>query len=58
MEFPASTELRPIRRYYFEIRSCNLIDCIWAHSFTEAKATAAKFWMPWWNEIEWLNVDV
>jgi len=46
-----------MRRYYFEIRGCNFINYIWAQSFTEAKAAAAEFWMPWWNQIEWLNID-
>jgi hypothetical protein len=57
MESLANTELRPMRRYYFEIRGCNFINYIWAQSFTEAKAAAAEFWMPWWNQIEWLNID-
>ena len=45
----------PMRRYYFAIRSANVIECIWAQSFTEAKTKAAMTWMPWWQEIEWLN---
>ena len=43
------------RRFYFQIRSANVIECIWAHSLTDAKAKAAADWMPWWSEIEWLN---
>lgn len=43
------------RRYYFTIKSANVIECIWAHSFTEAKSKAALTWMPWWNELQWLN---
>lgn len=46
-----------LRRFYFQIRSANVIECIWAHSLTEAKATASAEWMPWWNQIEWLNTE-
>lgn len=45
------------RRYYFEIRSANVIECIWASSLTDAKAKAAADWLPWWSEIEWLNPE-
>ena len=44
-----------MRRFYFTIKSANVIECIWAHSLTDAKSKAAITWMPWWNEIEWLN---
>lgn len=44
-----------MRRYYFQIRSANVVECIWAHSFTDAKAKAALTWLPWWNQLEWLN---
>ena len=44
-----------MRRFYFQIRSVNRIECIWAHSLTEAKAKATVEWLPWWNDIEWLN---
>ena len=43
------------RRYYFTIKSANVIECIWAHSLTDAKSRAAATWMPWWQEIEWLT---
>ena len=43
------------RRFYFQIRSANVVECIWAQSFTEAKLKAADEWLPWWNEIEWIN---
>jgi hypothetical protein len=46
-----------MRRYYFQIPSANVLECIWAHSFCDAKAKAAISWMPWWQEIEWINID-
>jgi hypothetical protein len=45
------------RRYYFQIRSVNVIECIWADSLTEAKLKAADEWLPLWNQIEWLHSD-
>ena len=45
------------RRFYFRITSANICECVWARSFTEAKAEAAKEWLPWWNELEWLNPE-
>jgi hypothetical protein len=44
-----------MRRFYFEIPSANVLECIWAHSFLEAKAKASLTWMPWWNEIKWID---
>ena len=44
-----------MRRFYFTIPSANVIECVWAHSLTDAKAKAALTWLPWWNELEWLN---
>ena len=44
-----------MRRFYFTIKSANVIECIWAHSLTDAKSRAAATWMPWWQEIEWLT---
>ena len=46
-----------MRRFYFQIRAANAIECIWAHSLTDAKAKAALEWMPWWQQIEWLNPE-
>ena len=43
------------RRYYFQIKSANVVESILAHSFFEAKAIAAETWLPWWSELEWLN---
>ena len=45
------------RRFYFQIRSANVIGCITAHSSTEAKHKAASEWLPWWDQIEWLNPE-
>jgi hypothetical protein len=45
-----------MRRFYFQIRSANVIEAITAHSLTEAQQIAAETgWLPWWSEIEWLN---
>lgn len=51
------TTTTKMRRFYFQIRSANVIECIWAHSLTDAKAKAALTWMPWWQELEWLNPE-
>lgn len=45
------------RRFYFTIKSANVCECIHARSLTEAQAIAAETWMPWWNEMEWLNPE-
>jgi hypothetical protein len=46
------------RRFYFQIRSANVIEAITAHTLTEAKQIAQQSgWMPWWAEIEWLNPE-
>jgi len=47
----------PERRYYFQIRSISVTECIEAASLTEAKLKAADEWLPWWSEIEWLHSD-
>lgn len=45
-----------MRRFYFQIRSANVIEAITAHSLIEAQQIAAETgWLPWWSEIEWLN---
>jgi hypothetical protein len=46
-----------MKRFYFQIPSANILECIWAYSFTDAKAIAATEWLPWWNQIQWLNVS-
>jgi hypothetical protein len=44
-----------LRRFYFQIPSANVIECVWAHNLAEAKSKASLEWMPWWDQIEWLN---
>lgn len=46
-----------MRRFYFQIRSANVIECVWAHSLTEAKSKAAVDWLPFWNDLEWLSPE-
>lgn len=43
------------RRFYFTIKSANVLECVHAHSLTEAKLIAADHWLPFWNELEWIN---
>jgi hypothetical protein len=45
------------RRFYFTIKEANVCECVMAHSLTEAKLIAADTWLPWWNQIEWLNPE-
>jgi hypothetical protein len=45
------------RRFYFTIKDANVCECVMAHSLTEAKLIAADTWLPWWNQIEWLNPE-
>jgi len=46
------------RRFYFQIRSANVIEAITAHSIIEAQQIAVSDgWLPWWSEIEWLNPE-
>jgi hypothetical protein len=46
------------RRFYFQIRSANIIEAIMAETLTEAKQIAERDgWLPWWSEIEWLNPE-
>ena len=46
------------RRFYFQIRSANILEAITAHTLTEAKQIAERSgWLPWWSEIEWLTTD-
>ena len=45
------------RRFYFQIKSANVLECITAQSLTEAVAIAAESWLPWWQELEWLNPE-
>lgn len=45
------------RRFYFQIKAANVLECITACSLTEAKLIAADTWLEWWSQIEWLNVE-
>jgi hypothetical protein len=45
------------RRFYFQIKAANVIECITAHSLTEAKLIAADTWLEYWSQIEWLNPE-
>jgi hypothetical protein len=50
------TDITPeLRRFYFQIPSANVLECIWAFSLTDAKAKAATEWLPFWNELEWID---
>ena len=42
------------QRFYFQIPSANVLECVMAESLTDAKSQAATEWLPFWNEIEWL----
>lgn len=44
-----------LRRFYFKIPSANVLECVWALSLTDAKAKAAADWLPFWDEIEWID---
>lgn len=45
------------RRFYFQIPSAKVLECVQATSLTEAKLIAADTWLQWWSELEWVNVD-
>jgi len=45
------------RRYYFQIRSANVLECVTATSLAEAKLIAADTYIEWWSELEWINVE-
>ena len=44
-----------MRRFYFQIPSANVLECVWAYSLTDAKAKAAAEWLPFWHELEWID---
>lgn len=46
-----------MKRFYFEITQANILECVWADSFTEAKQKAAEDWLPYWDLITWINPD-
>lgn len=45
------------RRYYFQIPSANVIDCVIAVSITDAKAQAFKEYGHQWPDLEWINAE-
>jgi hypothetical protein len=45
------------RRFYFQIKAANVLECITATSLTEAKLIAADTWLEWWSQIEWINAE-
>lgn len=45
-----------MKRFYFQIPEANVIECIWAVSFIEAKQKAAHEYMQFWNKLEWIEV--
>ena len=45
------------RRFYFQIRSANVLECVLATSLTEAKLIAADTWLQWWSDLEWLDLE-
>lgn len=46
-----------MKRYYFKILHANVLECVWAESFIEAKQKASREWLPCWNQIEWLETS-
>jgi hypothetical protein len=45
-----------MKRFYFQILPLNVFECIWADTFIEAKQKAARDWLPYWDQIEWLDI--
>jgi hypothetical protein len=45
------------RHYYFEIPSCNVIDCVKAVSLAEAKQKAFDNYCEHWSDLRWLTTD-
>lgn len=46
-----------MKRFYFEITQANIMECVWAESFTEAKQKAAEDWLPFWDQIKWIKPE-
>lgn len=46
-----------MKRFYFKITQANILECVWAESFTEAKQKAAEDWLPFWNLITWIGPE-
>jgi hypothetical protein len=45
-----------MKRFYFQILSLNVFECVWADTFIEAKQKAARDWLLYWDQIEWLDI--
>ena len=45
-----------MKRFYFQILSLNVFECVWADTFIEAKQKAARDWLSYWDQIEWLDI--
>ena len=45
-----------MKRLYFQILPLNVFECIWADTFIEAKEKAARDWLSYWDQIEWLDI--
>jgi hypothetical protein len=45
------------RRFYFQIKAANVIECVQARSLCEAKLIAADTWLEWWSQMEWINLE-
>lgn len=45
----------PQQKFYFTIPEANVFEVVTAASFTEAKQIAAQTYMPFWNQIQWLE---
>jgi hypothetical protein len=43
------------KRYYFEIKDCNVIDYVEAYSFVDAKARLFKEYSHAWNRVIWFD---
>lgn len=45
------------RRFYFQVPSRNIINCIEAYTFTDAKALAFNDYAHCWQDLQWLTKD-
>ena len=45
------------RRYYFQIPSANVIDCVMACSLADAKEQAFKEYGHKWPDLQWINAE-
>jgi hypothetical protein len=45
------------RRFYFQIKAANVLECITASQPDRGQAIAAETGLPWWSQIEWINPE-